>query len=299
MTMDLRPRLGRGLAALGLLTPLALTACNNDPESGGLTINYSFAPGVSCTEDQENVVQIAVEVGGLGDAALVSETDPCDNAGGEIVIAGVRAGTHDLYVLGIDDEGDAVLDNLGGALTDDRVEIIGGEPTTMDVELGIAPARLEVRAFVHTGDGFPVACTSNSITIKGMRVQAWDLGSAEQLKSHDFDLCDFTDYIAVPDEERALNGRDFDTIRIQPLDNTGNLVGIQSEIDLGGPVGAGKVLRLDVSCNDVAETCDVQLLGGTPGTTTDDPTGDPTGGGSTGGDSTGGDSTGGADSTTG
>lgn len=287
MTIHMPARLGRGLAALGLLPLLALSACNNDPQSGSLTINYTFAPGVSCDQHQELVQDIRVDVGEEGMTA--SETAACDNAGGEIVLTGVAAGNYDLRVLGIDGEDDAVLDNLGGETTDDRVEIIGGDSKTVDVVLGLAPARLEV-ALVVNNSGFPAQCSSTEIMIKGVRAEAWDFGSSDLLKSYDFDLCDFDGFEQVPDEERDINGRRFDGVVIQPLDVSGNPVGSEQNFEFAAPVGAGKLAQVSVECE--GDTCEIQLLGGDPGTTTEDPTGeDPTGDASTGGDSTGGSGT--------
>ncbi len=271
------PALGRALAALGLL---ALAACNNDPQSGSLTINYSFSPGVSCTEHEETVQDVRVEVGEEG--MIASDVGPCDNAGGEIVITGVGAGNHDLFVLGIDTEDDIVLDNLGGQTSDDRVEIIGGDSKTVDVVLGLVPARLEV-ALVVNNEGFPAQCSSNSIMVKGVRAEAWDFGSSDLLKSHEFDLCDFDGFEAVPDDDRDINGRRFDGVVIQPIDGAGNPVGGGVDLAFAGAVGAGKLARVSVECEGV--NCDVQLLGGDPGTTTEDPTG---GEESTGDDATGG-----------
>lgn len=298
MTMNLRVRHGRGLAALGLLPLLALAACNNDPQSGGLTINYSFAPGVSCNEHAENVQDIRVDIGEGGMTA--SETAPCDNAGGELVLAGVAAGNYDLFVLGIDDEDDAVLDNLGGSDPVDRVEIIGGDSKTLDVQLGLAPARLEV-ALVVNNQGFPAQCSSTEIMVKGVRAEAWDFGASDQLLSHEFDLCEFDGFEQVPDDDRAINGRRFDGVVIQPIDAGGNAVGSSVDLQfLEGPVGAGKLAQVSVECE--ADVCDVQLLGGTPGTTTsdptgEDPTGDPTGEDPTGDPTGGGDTTAGGDTT--
>jgi hypothetical protein len=297
MTMHLRARFGRGLAAFGLIAPLALAACSDDPQSGSLTINYTFAPqgGVNCNEFQENVVDVRVDVG-EGETAE-TESVACDNAGGEVVLAGVPVGNHDLFVYGIDDEGDAVLDNLGDEAEDDeRIEIIGGDSKTLDVTLGLAPARLEV-ALVVNNEGFPAQCSSTEIMIKGVRAQAWDNVNSELLKAHDFDLCDFDGFEAIPDEEREIKGRRFDGVVIQPLDAGGNPVGTSSSLQFGGSVGAGKLAQVSVECE--ADTCDIQLLGGDPGTTTMDPTGeDPTGEEATTGESTG-DPTGGGDTTAG
>ena len=294
MTTYLRARLGRGLAALGLLSSLALTACNNDPQNGSLTITYSFAPGVSCDQHQELVQEIRVDVGEEGMTA--SETAPCDNAGGEIVLPSVAAGSYDLFVLGIDDEDDAVLDNLGGAPSDARIEIIGGDPASKDVVLGLAPARLEV-ALVVNNDGFPAQCSSTEIMVKGVRAEAWDFNSSDLLKSHEFDLCDFDGFEAVPDDDRDINGRRFDGVVIQPIDGSGNPVGGDQELVFAGPIGAGKLAQVSVECE--ADACVVQLLGGDPGTTTEDPTGeDPTGDESTdGGSSSGSGTTAGGDTT--
>jgi hypothetical protein len=297
MTMSLPSRLGRGLAVLGLPSLLALAACNNDPQSGSLTINYSFAPGVSCDQHAELVQSVRVEVGGLGEEAIASESVACDNAGGEIVLPGVAAGNYDLFVLGIDDEDDAVLDNLGGDMGDDRIEIIGGDPAQADVLLGLAPALLEVGLVVNN-QGFPAQCSSTEIMVKGVRAEAWDFGSSDLLKSHEFDLCDFDGFEVVPDMERDINGRRFDGVVIQPIDGTGNPVGSAVDLVFSGPVGAGKVARVSVECE--ADVCDVQLLGGDAGTTTSDPTGeDPTGGDPTTGDPTTGDPTSGGDTTAG
>lgn len=291
MIMDLRPRLRRGLTAVGLLAPLALAACSDDPQSGSLTIHYTFAPGVSCNEHQETVQDVRVEV---GEAA--TESAACDNAGGEIVLAAVPAGNYDLFVLGIDAEDDAVLDNLGGQDDDDRVEIIGGEPKDVDVVLGLAPGRLEV-ALVVNNNGFPAQCSSTEITIKGLRAEAWDFGSSDLLKSHEFDLCEFDGFEPVEDLDRDINGRRFDGVVLQPLDAGGSPVGAALEMPFGGPVGAGKLAQVSVTCE--GDSCMAQILEGDPGTTTSDPTDDPTGTGgeeSTGGGSTG-DTTAGADST--
>lgn len=300
MTTHMPARLRRGLAALGLLPLLApcltLVACNNDPQSGSLTINYRFEPagGVSCNEHAENVVDVRVEVGGLGDDAIASESVTCDNAGGEIVLAGVAAGSYDLFALGIDDEGDAVLDNLGDEDEDDeRVEIIGGDTKTLEVALGLAPARLEV-GLVVTNNAFPAQCASDEITIKGVRAQAWDNVNSELLKSYDFDLCDFAGYLPVPDEDREIKGRRFDGVVIQAIDAAGDPVGTSTRLDFDGPVGAGKLVQVSVECENQDETCVVEVLGGAAGTTTEDPTG----GEATAGDATTGDATTGGSGTT-
>jgi hypothetical protein len=298
MTIYLPARLGRGLAALGLLAPLALTACNNDPQSGGLIINYSFAPGVSCNQHEENVLDIRVDLG--EDGMSGSESAACDNTGGTVALNGVAAGSYDLFVLGIDDDDDAVLDNLGGADPEDRVEIIGGDSKTLDVTLGLAPARLEV-ALVVNNQGFPAQCSSSEIMVKGVRAEAWDYNSSDELKSHEFDLCDFDGFEAVPDEDRDINGRRFDGVVIQPVDAGGNAVGPRIEQQFSGPVGAGKRAQVSVVCEN--DDCTVQLLGGDPGTTTVDPTGeDPTAGEDSTGENTseptgGGDTTAGGDTT--
>lgn len=295
MTMHVR-HLARGITALGLAAPLALTACNNDPESGGLTVTYSFSPGTSCDMDQEMVSEIRVEVGEGGTQG--SQSIICDNVGGELQLAGVAAGSYDLFVLGIDPDGDAVLDNLGGNASDDRVEIIGGDSKTVPVILGLAPGRLEV-ALVVNNNGFPAQCSSDEITIKGIRAQAWDFANSEQLKSHDFDLCDFDGFEVVPDMDREINGRRFDGVVLQPLDGSNNPVGTQLQIPFADAIGAGKVAQIAVTCE--ADTCESQLLMGDPGTTTEDPTGGPTSGDPTTGDETDDDGTtgtsGGADST--
>ncbi len=294
MTIDLRARLGRGLAALGLVPLLALAACGDDPQSGSLTVSYRFAPGVSCDQDQELVQEILVNVG--ADGIKGSESAPCENGGGDVVLTGIAAGNYDLFVLGIDNDDDAVLDNLGGQVADDRVEIIGGGDKTVDVTLGLAPARLEV-ALVVNNSGFPAQCSSNEIMIKGVRADAYDFGASDLLLSHDFDLCDFDGFEPVPDPGRDINGRRFDGVVIQPLNAAGGSVGSSINLQFAGPVGAGKRAQISVVCE--ADSCEVQLLGGQVGTTTADPTDDPSGSGGpatssngTGGSDTGADTTG-------
>ncbi len=289
MTMHLRP-LSCGIAALGLT--IGLAACNNDPQSGTLRVQYDFATQTSCDQHPETVIDVRVEIGD----ALATETVTCDNAGGELVVS-APAGTHDILVQGIDPENDAVLDNLGGQITDDRVEVIGGESKDFPVELSLVPARLEV-ALVVTNNGIPAQCTSNSIMVQGLRAQAWNFAAGLELRSHDFDLCEFDDFLPVPDEDRDINGRVFDAAVLQPIDANGGDVGPELEVPFAGPVGAGKAVQIQVSC--AGDTCEATILEGDPGPTTDteDPTGgDPTSGGSTGMATTGGESGTGADST--
>ncbi len=290
MTMRLTPRLGRGIAALGLAAPLVV-ACNNDPESGNVTITYSFAPGVDC--DSEAVEEVRVQIGEPN-----IESDACDNGGGEIVLSGVNAGNYDLFVFGIDGDMDVVLDNLGGSDPTDRIEVVGGSTKDVDIVLGLAPARLEVRMAV-LNDGFPAQCSSDAITVKGVRAEAWDFGSSDMLKSHDFDLCDFDGFLPVPDEEREINGRRFDGVVMQPLDGSGNPVGDALELSFGSAVGAGKLAQVDVSCDN--DVCTAEVLGGDPGPATGDPSDsgdDPTGGDSANPTSgTGDDTTSGGDTT--
>lgn len=291
MTMPSPARLSRAVAAVGLFT--ALAACNNDPGSGTVTVNYSFDPITSCNEDQETVIDIEVEIGD----DVATDSVSCENGGGDLTVT-APAGTYDIVVRGIDDVGDVVVDNLGGETSDDRIEIIGGDTLDFPVVLGLVPATLEVNLSVRNNGVF-AQCTSDAITIKGLRAQAW--GFSGQLKTHDFDLCDFDDFLPVPDDMREINGRLFDRAVLQPLDASGNPVGDPYDTQFAAPIGAGKSVRLAIECED--DSCDVIVLEGDPGpsemTTTDDPTGgDPTGGGdtdpgTTGGDPTGGDETGG------
>ena len=292
--MTLPARLSCGIAAIGLCATLG--ACNNDPGSGTLRVQYSFDSFTSCNEDAENVVDITVE---LGDD-VATETVTCDNAGGEITIS-APAGTYDIVVQGIDDVGDAVIDNLNDPITDDRVEEIGGDDKDFPVELGLIPARLEViMQVINTGSGFPAMCGSTDIMIHGLQVEA--ASAAGGLKTHEFDLCDFTDIVAVPDDDREINGRLFDRVFLQPLDGMGGSVGDEIEIQFAQAVGAGKSVRIALTCE--GDACTFEILQGEAGTTSNgssggdatagETDGDTTGSmDDTGGDSTGGDSTGG------
>ncbi|MEX1369183.1 MAG: hypothetical protein AB1Z98_39005 [Nannocystaceae bacterium] len=284
-------RLSCGIAALGLTATLG--ACNNDPGSGSVRVQYAFDAITSCDQNEETVLTIEVE---LGDE-VATESATCDNAGGELVLS-APAGTYDIVVRGIDSDGDVVLDNLGGQITDDRVEIIGGDDKDFPVTMGLVPARLEVNLSV-LNNGVFAQCTSDAITVKGLRAEAWSF--AGQLHTHDFDLCDFDDFLPVPDEDRMINGRLFDQAVLQPIDASGGAVGPALVVEFTGPIGAGKAVRLSVQCEN--EDCSAMVLSGDVGTTTDDPTGDPTGGSDTapgttgdptaGDDTTGGDTTGG------
>ena len=191
--MTLPARLSCGIAAIGLCATLG--ACNNDPGSGTLRVQYSFDSFTSCNEDAENVVDITVE---LGDD-VATETVTCDNAGGEITIS-APAGTYDIVVQGIDDVGDAVIDNLNDPITDDRVEVIGGDDKDFPVELGLIPARLEViMQVINTGSGFPAMCGSTDIMIHAQETLALkkrllsDEAAARQLRDPRLSLRSITD----------------------------------------------------------------------------------------------------------
>ena len=236
------------LAPLAVATLLGFAGCNNDPGDGSLTINYRFGIGTSsCSAEGVSSVRVS-----LGDE---SETRPCSDEG-EITLTGVPARNYnDLLVEGIDAEGVTIRDNLDDPDDDERVEVIGGSSTSIDVTLTPTPAILELTIVQLAAPNTPYAPSEDPV-YEDFEVIAAE-GSASPLLIHVFEysqLTSLTNY--VPDPERDLDGDRVDTVVVNADDMQVDADPSTPEIDefSFAPPGDGRTIKINVTC--IAEACE-------------------------------------------
>lgn len=260
------------MASLTKIAPIALaaallgSACNNDPGSGTLTINYQFGIGNS-TCAVEGVDTIRVTFGNEEHSEACSEE-------GEIVLSGVDARNYsDFLVEGIDAEGVTIRDNLDDPHDDEAVEVIGGASTTIDVTMTPTPASIEVTFVLLDANGVPYV-PSADVPIDSFEVIAAE-GSASPLLSHEYTVSNLESATnIVPDPERDLDGERVDTVvvRYDGIDVDGDPSTTAVEPFTFDPPGDGRVVKIRVTCN--GDSCTGMLEGIEGGSVTTGASGD-------------------------
>ncbi|MEM6994206.1 MAG: hypothetical protein AAF721_27070 [Myxococcota bacterium] len=286
--MKLSSRLS-SLALLGLA--VATVGCAKDPGNGGVTINYEWLLGAGCdnpfNSGDQVVNEVRVTLTNGGDER--TETEACD--GESITIDGVQEGSYTVLVEGLDVDGDAIADNLAMPATDESVSVSEGSTSSVDAELGPAPATIEVALVVENDQGFAVMCNDSGIKFFNVRAIGQSVG---ELHSQELDFCTHgVGFQPVPDDMRQVNGLLLNRIDVAWENPMGTELGEQ-QFPLGEPLGAGKTVQVRMDCVETDCMGTLTLPGG--GMVDD---GDPTGGGESGmpGTTGGGGTTGGADST--
>ena len=296
--MNLSSRLqSLGLVTLALATGLTTAGCAKDPGDGSVTITYDWLLGSACDDPFSSGPQTATQVRVTltnGDDTE-TETAQCDDD--DVRLDGVKAGSYTVLVEALDADGDAIADNLANPTTDESLTVSEGNTTTLEAELGPAPAIIEVALVVNNASGFQTMCDDAAVKFFNVRAIGQSIG---ELHSEELDYCTHgTGFVAVPDEMRRINGLLLNRIDVAYSDPDGSEID-ELEFPLGEPIGAGKTVQIRIDCDETDCLGVLTLPDGSGGGGDDDPTGGgddgmgTTGGGtdSGGADSTGADGTG-------
>ncbi len=263
----------RPLLVTGLLSVLA---CGGDDETGAVSVRYTLGAANSCATLDVQRVRVDVGTG----AGAESAEDDCDPSQ-PIIIDGLEAGNYPMLVTAVDSMGFTVMDNQSAPTTDDKVEIVGGSSRDIEAQLAATPATIRVRWIVSV-DGQPAQCTF--VMPQAFEVIAYQNSGTSVLLTHQFECAQPPGFIPVPDANRVVNGQNLDAVTVRMLDeNNAELERVVFEFE---PPGPGRVIDLDVRCNEAngTVTCEGEsAVGGGDGGNTGEPTGgvDPSEGDST------------------
>jgi hypothetical protein len=177
----------------------------------------------------------------------ITQTVNCTN--GEVRIRNLRAGSYTILLYGENADEVAIMDSSQvGPVT---VNVAGGDNTTVvkpPVTLTAAAAKLYIRWTLGFG-------SCKGVDIESFYVKVWRRNGDELLLSATLDCelegDDVDQYRVVPDPNRALGGGDVGEVTVAPLDHNGTVVGMPVSFKFDSP-GAGKDIRLSVSCTDGA-----------------------------------------------
>lgn len=235
---------------------LGATACNNDPGSGTLTIQYEFGiGGSSCSAEGVNSLRIT-----LGDEQY---DEPCDDS--EVTFSNLPARNYSNFIVeGLDLEGITVRDNLDAPDDDEAVEVIGGSSQVIDVRLTPTPATIEVTFILLDADGVPYV-PSADIPVETITVEA-AAGTNVSFLTHEFDISALAmARNVVPDPERDIEGDRVDTVVVEYEAGMGS-VRIDGDPATDGvqpftfePPGFGRLVQITVTCN--GDVCEGELMG--------------------------------------
>lgn len=241
------------LASLAAAASLLGFACNNDPGSGTLTINYQFGIGTtSCAAEGVDTIRVS-----FGNE---QRTEACSDDG-EIIMSGIDARNYsDFLVEGLDAEGVTIRDNLDDPHDDEALEVIGGASTTIDVTLTPTPATIEVTFVLLDANGVPYV-PSADVPISTFEVIAAE-GSASPLLQHEFTVANLESATNnVPDPDRDLDGERVDTVVVNYDEMQVDADPSTSAIEpfTFEPPGDGRVVKIRVTCT--GEDCEGMLEG--------------------------------------
>jgi len=277
--------------ALAALLPLALSAtgCGDDPGDGSVVVDYGFGLGTSCDDPfgtgDQTVTQVRVT---LTNGSTVFEKSALCGPD-DITIDGVKQGNYDVLIEGLDDDGDTIADNINIPSDDDEsVSVSEGSTANVNADINPTPALIEVALVINDTDGFALMC--DSAPLKFFEVTAVGIGQPSQ-HTAELDYCTHgSGFQPVPDEMRMVNGLLMNRVDIDAQDSNMNSIA-EMQFPLGGVIGAGKTVRINVTCTET--DCD-GALSFPEGNAPADGGGDTGDGGETGGDDDGGESSSGS-----
>lgn len=249
---------------------LAAPACSQPEPVGDLIVPFEIGAGIECAVKGVTDVEVTlleIKSGAAEDVAVESTKVPCTE--GKALFNNIPVGTYALKVEGFDADDFVVVDNVpaidNGVLEEIEVgEVLEGRETTATtVNLSSTPAKLWVR-FELNKDGFQSMCSQ--IPMTELLITTFKTDGADKIISITLPCVatptEAGQYHYLADPERNLDGSEFDYVRVQPRDATGNMVGLDVKYALPEPPGAGRTVKLTFSAECTAEKCDLECRGG-------------------------------------
>lgn len=246
-----------------LAAPLAGTACNNDTPTGTLIVPFEIGAGVECSV--ANVANVKVSLFDMPPDGDLSEevetlTVPCSE--GKAVFNNLPVDRYYITAEGIDGMDFTVVDNDASAETDLGEVLQGKENTANTVAMSPTPAQLWVR-FALNLDDFQTMCPSTPIANFKVTASKSDGLAALLTTTIACDAVPEADgYHHIPDLNRDLEGISFNHVRVQALDETGNVIGDLKYL-LAAPPGPGRIIKLTpiANCDGTNDTCTLACKG--------------------------------------
>lgn len=243
------PRPSARWARIGSFVSVALVlpSCQEDEQSGVLTIRYGFA-GISRSCEQADIATVRVTLDGD-----YEEIDVCDLAAG-ITLDSVPARAYAMMTVeGVNAEGITVVDNLGPPTTDESVEVLGDTTQTIDVQLSPTPARVRFSFSVLGEDGFPYAPQEVPV-IRSFYARALENDGTLSLLDYEFVYAQLTSVrnVSIPDPMRQIAGDDVDALTVDVYAQDNRLL---SKLEFQFiPPGPGRFIDVHVECRGEACT---------------------------------------------
>lgn len=238
-----------GISAVAVVT--AVAGCQPDRGPGSVLVTYQLGNSKTC--DEVGVADVRAELfrGEYTDANVrYSESVNCDE--GEIDLGGVDPNTYEVRVIGYDNAGVAIFDNLGQDEDERKVEVFEAADSDFKGELTARPAQLLVRW--RLGEGGFDNCAG--IGIDRFDIQAYQVGGSSILYETSID-CEVGGgtggFRTIEDPDRLLNGVQFGEVGIQAVAADGSDVGSPAAF-VFEPVGAGYSVELTLECTEAGCT---------------------------------------------
>lgn len=228
----------RGLGVLLIAGALGGCAADDGPDNGVLVVPFKLGNGRKCAD-----LGIVAVRGELRGGAYLEEVD-CD--AGEVRFSLLPPGRFDVELFGLDRDGVAVMDSLGGEPA--AIDVVGGGTAVVfdpAVKLTAAPAQLKLRWQFGFG-----SCESSEID--RFDIAAWREDGSELLMESELACSEPGEgrgqYRLVPDLDRELSGDVLGEVEIQAFDANDLTVGEPVVFGFEAP-GPGREVKLSLTCN--------------------------------------------------
>lgn len=237
--------------AITLATLGTLAGCQPDKGPGSIVVEYVLGNNKTCAEVGVTDVRASAFKGSFEDPSILhSDVTNCD--AGEVVLEGIEPNTYEVRVIGYDENGVAIFDNMGQDSPERVVEVFEAADSMLSVDMTARPADLLVRWRLGAG-GFDNCA---GIGIDRFEVTAYQTGGGTLLLDTDLDCelgGDSQGFRFVNDPDRLLNGLLFGEVGIQAVDASGGDIGTPA-VFVFDPVGPGYAVELTIECTEAGCT---------------------------------------------
>jgi hypothetical protein len=234
------------LATSAVAVVATLAGCQPDRGPGSVLVTYRLGNSKTCDEVGVSSIRAIVFRGGTLESPDLQYSEQVDCDDEEVLIESVNPNTYELVVIGYDNAGVAIFDNLGKPASERKVEVFDAADSEVRADLTARPAQLLVRW--RLGDGGFDNCAG--VGIDRFEIQAYQIGGGTVLLDTSID-CEVGGgpggFRTVEDPDRRLNGVQFGEVGIQAVAANGSTVGSPATF-VFDPVGPGYAVELTIEC---------------------------------------------------